>query len=134
MNRAKTMLAIVVMSSTVPLLVSCSDSATPTPKGGAAAATYNHDMTAYKKIAEDALKLAKEGKLAEAYPKTKELEKSFDGGTEDMKKADARLWTEIDTQMDAAIDANNPNKGGTQEKATAELQKFIDMLAKVPAK
>ena len=91
-------------------------------------------MSAYKKIAEEALALAKEGKLAEAYPKTKELEKAYDGGTEDFKKANAKLWTEIDTQMDAAIDASNPSKGGTQEKATAELQKFIDMLAKVPAK
>jgi hypothetical protein len=132
MNRAKIVLGIAVLLSAVPCFVSCRDSAAP--KRPAATAVYNHDMSAYKKIAEDALKLAKEGNLAEAFPKTKELEKTFDGGTEDMKKADARLWTEIDTQMDAAIDASNPNKGGTPEKATAELQKFIEMLAKVPAK
>lgn len=141
MNRAKIVLAIVVVLLATPLLVSCKDNAASkgtgpkatAPKGAAATAAYNHDMSAYKKIAEEALKLAKEGKLAEAYPKTKELEKAYDNGTEDMKKADAKLWTEIDTQMDAAIDAANPSKGGTPEKATTELQKFIDMLAKVPA-
>jgi hypothetical protein len=132
MNRAKIVLGIAVLLLAVPLFVSCKDATAP--KGAATTAAYNHDTSAYKKIAEDAMKLAKDGKLAEAYPKTKELEKAFDGGTEDLKKADAKLWTEIDTQMDAAIDASNPNKGGTPEKAAAELQKFIDMLAKVPAK
>jgi hypothetical protein len=132
MNRAKIVLEIAVLLSAVPWLASCKDSGVP--KGAATPAAYNHDMSAYRQIAEAALQLAKEGKLAEAYPKTRALEKSFDGGTEDMKKADAKLWTEIDTQMDAAIDASNPSKGGTPEKATAELQKFIDMLAKVPAK
>ncbi len=132
MNRAKIVWGVVALLLAVPCLVSCKDSdATKTP---AVAAAYNHDMSAYTKIAEDALKLAKENKLAEAYPKTKELEKAWDGGTEDMKKSDAKRWTEIDTQLDVAIDASNPAKGGTQEKAAAELQKYIDMLAKVPAK
>lgn len=132
MKRTEIVLAVAVLLSSLPCFVSCGGSATS--KRAATALTYNHDMSAYKKIADDALALAKEGKLAEAYPKTKDLEKAFDGGTEDMKKADAKLWTEIDTQMDAAIDASNPSKGGTPEKAVAELQQFIDLLGKVPAK
>ena len=132
MNRAKIVLGTAALLLAVPCLVSCKDS--EAPKAPAMAAAYNHDISSYKKIAEDALKLAKENKLAEAYPKTKELEKTWDGGTEDMKKADAKLWTEIDTQLDVAIDATNPAKKATKEKATAELQKWLDLLAKVPPK
>jgi hypothetical protein len=117
----------------MPVFVSCSDNAAPS-KTGAKSADYNHDMSEYKKLASEAMKLAGDDKLAEAFPKTKDLEKAFDKGTEDMKKADPKLWTEIDTQMDAAIDATNPSKDGTSKKAVAELQKFIDMLGKVPAK
>ena len=91
-------------------------------------------MSEYQKLASEAMKLAGDDKLAEAYPKTKDLEKAFDKGTEDLKKADPKLWTEIDTQMDAAIDATNPAKDGTPKKAAAELQKFLDLLGKVPAK
>jgi hypothetical protein len=138
MNRMMIVLGTTLLLSALPWFAGCGGSGTAasTPKNptAAASATYNHDMSAYKKLAEEAMKLAKDGKLAEAFPKSKELEKTFDGGTEDLKKAEAKLWKEIDTQMDVAIDATNPNKGGTHEKATAELQKFIDMLGKVPAK
>jgi hypothetical protein len=137
MNRPKIALCIGLLLLAVPMFVSCKGSTAPSktgPKAEAKSGDYNHDMSAYKKLAEEAMKLAKEDKLAEAFPKTKELEKVFDKGTEDMKKADPKLWTEIDTQMDAAIDATNPSKEGTPKKATAELQKFIDLLGKVPAK
>jgi hypothetical protein len=104
-------------------------------KGDGKAADYSRDMSSYKKMANDALKLVKDGKLADAHKKMKpELEKAWDKGTADMKKADAKLWTMIDKQMDVAIDATDAAKGGTAEKATAEIQKFIDMLDKVPAK
>jgi hypothetical protein len=128
MNRIKIVLSVTSLLLVVPLFAGCTEN-TPTPP-----AKYNHDMSPYKKIAGEAVKLAKEDKLAEAFPKTKELEKAFDDGTEDLKKADKVLWDKIDGQMDAAIDATNPNKGGTKEKSTEELQKFIDMLDKVPAK
>jgi hypothetical protein len=136
MTWMKTVLGTAVLFSALPWFTGCGDSGRPASSKNSTttSATYNHDMSAYKKLAEDAMKLANDGKLAEAFPKTKELEKAFDSGTEDLKKADAKLWTGIDTQMDVAIDATNPNKGGTKEKATAELQKFIDMLGKVPAK
>ncbi len=50
------------------------------PKSTAKAGEYNHDMSAYKKLAEEAMKLAKDDKLPEAYPKTKELERSSTTG------------------------------------------------------
>jgi hypothetical protein len=128
MNRAKFVLGTIALLLAVPCLASAE-----APKTAAAPA-YNHDMSAYKKLAEDALKLAQANNLAAAYPKTKELEKVWDKGTEDLKKAELKLWTEIDDQMDVAIDATNPAKGGTKEKSTKELQKWLDMLAKVPAK
>lgn len=133
MNRAKIAVGVGLLLLAMPVFVSCQGSAAPSKKG-AKSGDYNHDMSEYKRLASEALKLAGEDKLAEAFPKTKELEKTFDKGTEDMHKADPKLWTEIDTQMDAAIDAANPSKEGTPEKATAELQKFIDMLDRVPAK
>ena len=136
MNRPNIALGISLLLLAVPMFVSCKkgDTAPSKTKAEAKSGDYNHDMSEYKKLASEAMKLAGDGKLAEAFPKTKELEKAFDKGTEDLKKADAKLWTEIDTQMDAAIDAANPSKDGTPKKATAELQKFIDMLGKVPAK
>ncbi len=133
MNRTFLIVAAASLLLSVPCMVSCKEGKTPS-KPAAKSADYNHDMSAYKTLAEEALKLAKANKLAEAYPKTKELEKAFDKGTEDLRKADPKLWTEIDTQMDAAIDAANPAKDGAAEKAAAELQKFIGMLGKVPAK
>jgi hypothetical protein len=132
MIRANIALGISLLLA-MPMLVSCSDTTVPS-KAGAKSADYNHDMSEYQKLASEAMKLAGDDKLAEAFPITKDLEKAFDKGTEDLKKANPKLWTEIDTQMDAAIDATNPSKDGTSQKATAELQKFLDLLGKVPAK
>jgi hypothetical protein len=133
MNRANIALRISLLLLALPVFVSCQENAAPS-KSGPKAADYNHDMSEYKNLASEAMKLAGDDKLAEAFPVTKDLEKAFDKGTEDLKKADPKLWTEIDTQMDVAIDATNPSKEGTPKKATAELQKFIDLLGKVPAK
>lgn len=96
-----------------------------------AAASYNHDMSAYKTLAEAALQAVKDGKMPTAVTKTKELEKAFDDGTADFKKADPALWKPIDKEMDVAMEAC---AGTDAAKATAELTKFIAMLAKVPKK
>ncbi len=132
MNRMNIALGIGLLLA-MPVFVSCNDH-TARSQPGANSGAYNHDMSEYKRLASEAMQLAGDDKLAEAFPKTKALEKAFDNGTEDLKKADPKLWTEIDTQMDLAIDAANPSKDGTPKKATAELQKFIDLLGKVPAK
>ena len=137
MKRVNVALSIGLLLLAMPVFVSCQEENKPAGPGASSAAKagdYNHDMSEYQKLASEAMKLAGDDKLAEAYPKTKDLEKAFDKGTEDLKKADPKLWTEIDTQMDAAIDATNPAKDGTPKKAAAELQKFLDLLGKVPAK
>ena len=141
MNRAKTALGISLLLLATTAFVSCKGNTTPSKgetkpgtKTEAKAGEYKHDMSAYKKLAKEAMVLAKADKLAEAHPKTRELEKVYDDGTDDLKKADAKLWHEIDDQMDAAIDATNPAKDATTKKSVAELQKFIDLLGKVPPK
>jgi len=149
MSRIKVVLSAASVFLVLPLFTGCQDNPAPSTSSSAASAsggssavatpapaagTYNHDMSAYKKLAQDALEKAKEDKLAEAHPITMQLEKVWDKGTDDMMKADTKLHTEIDDQMDAAIKATNPSEGGTKEKSVEELQKFIDMLDKVPAK
>ncbi len=94
-------------------------------------ATYNHDMSAYKTLADAALAAAKNSDWSTANAKTKELEKSWDKHTTDLKKADPTLWTTIDTQLDVAMDAC---KAKDVTKATTELTTFDTDLAKVPAK
>ncbi len=96
-----------------------------------ASATYNHDMSAYKALAEAALRAVKDGNMPAALAKTKELEKAFDDGTADFKKADPALWKPIDKEMDVAITAC---EGTDAAKATSELTKFLAMLAKVSQK
>ncbi len=138
MKRANIALSIGLLLA-LTAFVSCKNNTPPSkpgtkaePKSTAKAGEYNHDMSAYKKLAEEAMKLAKDDKLPEAYPKTKELEKVFDDGTKDLHEADVKLWKSIDDQMDVAINATNPAKDGTSKKSVAELQKYIEYLGKVP--
>ncbi len=113
------------LSAAALLLSSClSGFAADTPP-------YNHDMSAYKSIADAALAAAKAGDWATANAKAKELEKTWDKHTTDLKKADPALWTTIDSQLDVAMDAC---KSKDAAKASAELTTFDDDLAKVPAK
>ena len=89
------------------------------------------DVAAPKTLAEAALQAVKDGKMAMAVTKTKELEKAFDNGTADFKKADNTLWKTIDKEMDVAMEAC---AGTDAAKATAELTTFIGLLANVPPK
>jgi hypothetical protein len=91
---------------------------------------YNHDMSAYKAIADAVLAAAKAGDWATAKAKAKELEKTWDKRTTDLKKADPALWTTIDSQLDVALEACQAKDAA---KATAELTTFAADLAKVPA-
>jgi hypothetical protein len=109
------------------------DDSTNTPSAPAAPSTpaaYNHDMSAYKKLAMDAMSLVQAGKLPDAHAKTKELESTWDQGTHDFKKADKKNWKVIDKQMDVAIAATGTD---SVPDATAALQKFLDLLANVPS-
>jgi hypothetical protein len=113
------------LSAAALLLCACLNGSAADP------APYNHDMSAYKTIADAALTAAKAGDWATANAKAKELEKTWDKHTTDLKKADPTLWTTIDSQLDVAMDAC---KSKDAAKATTELTTFDTDLAKVPAK
>lgn len=89
-----------------------------------------YDMSAFKTITEDALKLVKAGDYAGAQKKTLELEDKWDEGTKALKAADRKLWSTIDKQMDAAIERCKAAKDAPSgEKATAALNDFLAKLA-----
>ncbi len=89
-----------------------------------------YDMSAFKTITEDALKLVKTSDYSGAQKKTLELEGKWDEGTKALKAADRKLWNTIDKQMDAAIDACKAAKDASSgEKATAALNDFLAKLA-----
>ena len=89
-----------------------------------------YDMSAFKTITEDALKLVKSGDYSGAQKKTLELEGKWDEGTKALKAADRKLWNTIDKQMDAAIDSCKAAKDASSgEKATAALNDFLAKLA-----
>ena len=111
----------------IPLPVAGADAPAPAVQGAA----YSHDMAAYKAIAEAGQAAAKDGKLPAALDKAKELEKAWDDGTADLKKADKKLWKSVDKQVDVVIDAC---KGTDGAKAAAAYAKFLELLATVPAK
>lgn len=97
---------------------------------GAKEGAPKYDMSAFKGIAEEALKLVKAKDYFGAHKKTLELEGKFDDGTKDLKAADRKLWNTIDKQMDAAIDACKAAKDGpSAEKAAAALNDFLAKLA-----
>jgi high-affinity Fe2+/Pb2+ permease len=93
-----------------------------------AAPTYNHDMSAYEKIAGDALKLANANDIAGAHKALEKLEDKWDSGTKDLKTADAALWAQIDDQMDAGIKAT---EGKDSKKAAAEIKALLEKLGKI---
>jgi hypothetical protein len=89
-----------------------------------------YDMSAFKTITEDALKLVKSGDYSGAHKKTLELEGKWDEGTKSLKAADRKLWNTIDKQMDAAIEACKAAKDAAgADKATAALNDFLAKLA-----
>ena len=87
-----------------------------------------YDMSPYKALAEEALKLVQAGDTAKALEKTLELEKKFDEGTKALRAADRKVWKTIDIQMDVAIEACKGEKPD-KDKATAALNDFIAKLA-----
>lgn len=97
----------------------------------AAEAAYNHDMSAYKAIAQAALQAAKDGKFDIVEKKAGELETAWDNGTKDLKSANKSLWKEIDRQMDMTIKVCEGKNGSRQ---ITEITAFIEKLNKVPAR
>lgn len=90
--------------------------------------TYNHDMSAYQKLANDALKLANAKDIAGAHKAMLKLEDKWDSGTKDLKSADAALWSQVDDQMDAGIKATEAKDAA---KASTEIKALLDKLGKI---
>ena len=98
--------------------------------GAAEEAKSKFDMSSYKTMAEEALKLIAAKDYPAAEKKIVELEDKFDAGTTKLKAADRKVWTVIDKQMDVAIEAVKASKDETTaKKATTEITSFITHLA-----
>ena len=124
-------LSWILCTVSVMALPSCATTtATAQPAASAQTLTYNHDMSAYRKLGESTLTLIHDGKMAEANDQILRLEKTWDTGTSDFKWASFSVYKPIDIQLDVAIDACDAKNSA---KAITELETFLAMLAKVPA-
>jgi len=83
------------------------------------------DLTAYRLIAEDALTMAKSGKLKEAKARIKDLETAWDQAEGDLKPKDKKTWTVVDQAIDLAL-AQLRKPTPDQAKCVAALTAFID--------
>ena len=97
---------------------------------GTAGDAPKYDMTKFKTIVEDTLKLVKGADYPAAQKKIMDLEGQWDDGTKDLKAADRKVWNTIDKQMDVAIDACKAAKdAGSAGKAETALNDFLTKLA-----
>ena len=123
-------LSWILCAIAVMALPSCATTTTAQPASTAQTPTYNHDMSAYRKLGESTLALVRDGKMSAAHDQILVLEKTWDKGTSDFKWASFEVYKPIDIQMDVAMDACEAKDSA---KAIGELEKFLAMLAKVPA-
>jgi hypothetical protein len=79
------------------------------------------DLTAYKTLASDALKLVTAGNMAGAKKKVSDLEAKWDASGLDL------LLPDLDQEMDAVKDAVD---SGNAKDSAAELNSYLQMLAK----
>jgi len=84
-----------------------------------AAAQKAPDLTAYRTMATDTLKLVSAGDMKGAAKKVSDLETKWDGAGMDS------LLPDLDEEMDAVKDAV---RSGNAKKSTAELNNFVGML------
>lgn len=95
-----------------------------------AADAPKYDMSKFKVIVEDTAKLVKSGDYAAAQKKIMDLEGLWDEGTKELKAADRKVWTVIDKQMDASIEAVKGAKdAASAEKAEKSLAEFLAKLS-----
>lgn len=90
---------------------------------GTAAVSPLGDLSEYRTIAEDALKLVKAGDIAGAHKRLKEFETVWDNHEDSNKKKSYNRWKGIDNQLDFTLDklgAKKPDKAAC-EKALQNL-------------
>jgi hypothetical protein len=99
------------------------------PAVSAAPPSYTYDMTPYETMAKESLRLVAAADMPGALKKAQELEAKWDADTNELRTADPALWNLIDEQMDAAIAALRTTDA---KKATAELNSYLEKVARVP--
>ena len=88
-----------------------------------------YNTTPYETMARETLKLVAAGDLDGALKKARDLEAKWDSETADLRAAEPDLWGQIDTQMDAAIEALT---AADAKKATDEWNSYLKILARIP--
>ena len=86
------------------------------------------DLSAFRAIAADTLKIVKTGDLAAARTRIKDLEKAWDKSAKAMKAANLNKWNVLDKAIDTALKtvrAANPNAAGSAD-ALASLIAVIN--------
>ena len=100
-----------------------------------AADAPKYDMSKFKTIVQETIKLVKSGDYAGAQKKIQDVEGQWDDGTKDLKAADRKVWNTIDKQMDVAIEtckvAKNAATGEKAEKALADFLTKLDLAEQV---
>ncbi|MDQ2916623.1 MAG: histidine kinase [Casimicrobiaceae bacterium] len=81
------------------------------------------DLSEYRTIAEDALKIAKTGDLAGAQKRMKEFETAWDNHEDSNKKKSYNTWKGIDNQLDFTLD-----KLGAKKPDAAASEKALENL------
>lgn len=81
------------------------------------------DLSEYRTIAEDAMKLVKTGDFAGAHAKMKEFEKTWDNHEDSHKKKSYNTWKAIDNQLDFTLD-----KLSAKKPDQAACEKALDNL------
>jgi hypothetical protein len=89
----------------------------------ATAASKLGDLSEYRTIAEDAMKLVKTGDFAGAHDRMKEFEKTWDNHEDSNKKKSYNAWKGIDNQLDFTLD-----KLGAKKPDQAACEKALDNL------
>lgn len=89
----------------------------------AAATSPLGDLSEYRTIAEDALKLAKGGDIAGAHKRLKEFETVWDNHEDSNKKKSYNRWKGIDNQLDFTLD-----KLGAKKPDQAACEKALENL------
>lgn len=90
---------------------------------GTAAMSPLGDLSEYRTIAEDALKLAKGGDIAGAHKRLKEFETTWDNHEDSNKKKSYNRWKGIDNQLDFTLD-----KLGAKKPDQAACEKALENL------
>ena len=110
-----------LLSAVVCLLLACA--------AHAADAAPKYDMSKYKGITEEALKLVTAGDYSAAHKKTVELETAWDDDTKKLKEASRKTWKAADDQMDVAMKACESAKDAAgAAKATKALNDYLAKL------